>query len=117
MKTIFALEDFIYPMFVVEGENIKNEVSSMPGVFQFSLDHLKEEMDEVASLGIKSVLLFGVPNEKDECGTGLSMTMESFKKQLVLLKKNFPEIVVIADTCFVNIQAMAIVESLKKERC
>ena len=69
-ENFIRLEDFIYPIFVIEGNNIKNEISSMPGIYQFSLDRLSEEMDEVASLGIKSVLLFGIPAEKDECGTG-----------------------------------------------
>ena len=69
-ENFIRLEDFIYPIFVIEGNNIKNEISSMPGIYQFSLDRLSEEMDEVASLGIKSVLLFGIPVEKDECGTG-----------------------------------------------
>ena len=69
-ENYIRLEDFIYPIFVIEGQNIKNEISSMPGIYQFSLDRLSEEMDEVVSLGIKSVLLFGIPAEKDECGTG-----------------------------------------------
>ena len=69
-ETVLQKEDFIYPIFVVEGENVKNPVSSMPGVFQFSLDHLAEEIDEVVALGIPSVILFGVPIEKDATGTG-----------------------------------------------
>jgi porphobilinogen synthase len=57
------VEDFIYPIFVVEGENKKNEVSSMPGVFQLSLDLLNKEIEEVVSLGIKSIIFFGVPKQ------------------------------------------------------
>lgn len=67
-ENFLRLEDLIYPLFVVEGSNIKNEVTSMPGVFQLSLDNLHEEMNEAVSLGIKSVLLFGIPAEKDEFG-------------------------------------------------
>src|SRR5690625_6768052 len=62
-------DDLIYPLFVIEGENIKNEVVSMPGVFQVSLDRLAEEIQEIHSLGIQAVMLFGVLNEKDEQGT------------------------------------------------
>ena len=61
--------------------------------------NLHEEMEEVVALGIKSVILFGIPAEKDECGTGISMIMELFKKAHVLLKKNYPDYLVVADTC------------------
>ena len=60
-ETYLHKEDLIYPIFVAEGENIKNEVASMPGVFQFSLDHLGAEVDEVVELGIPAVILFGLP--------------------------------------------------------
>lgn len=92
-------EDLIYPLFIVEGENIKNEVSSMPGVFHLSLDNLKEEMAEVESLGIKSVLLFGVPNEKDEVGCQAYHDHGIVQEATRVIKKDFPDMVVIADTC------------------
>ena len=63
-ETHVKVEDFIYPIFVAEGENIRNPIPSMPGVEQLSLDQLKAEMDEVVALGIKSVLLFGIPLDK-----------------------------------------------------
>ena len=72
--------DLIYPIFVAEGEDIKREVSSMPGVFNLSLDHLTAEIEEVVALGIESVILFGVPHDhlKDEQVTvGLSLTVRS----------------------------------------
>ncbi|MGG7619715.1 porphobilinogen synthase [Bacillus coreaensis] len=93
------LEDLVYPIFVVEGENIKNAILSMPGVFQLSLDQLKTEMDEVAALGITSVLLFGIPNEKDECGTGAFHDHGIVQEATRVIKEQYPEIVVIADTC------------------
>jgi porphobilinogen synthase len=92
-------EDLIYPLFIVEGENIRNEVSSMPGVFHLSLDNLKEEMAEVESLGIKSVLLFGVPNEKDEVGCQAYHDHGIVQEATRVIKKDFPDMVVIADTC------------------
>jgi porphobilinogen synthase len=92
-------EDLIYPLFIVEGENIKNEVSSMPGVYHLSLDNLKEEIAEVDSLGIKSVLLFGVPNEKDEVGCQAYHDHGIVQEATRVIKKHFPEMIVIADTC------------------
>ncbi|WP_338470420.1 porphobilinogen synthase [Niallia sp. XMNu-256] len=93
------VEDFIYPIFVIEGENIKNEISSMPGIYQYSLDRLTEEMDEVASLGIQSVLLFGIPVEKDECGTGAFHDHGIVQEATRLIKEKYPNILVVADTC------------------
>ncbi|MBK3493457.1 porphobilinogen synthase [Viridibacillus sp. YIM B01967] len=98
-ETYLHKEDFIYPIFVMDGENIKNEVSSMPGVFQFSIDRLGEEMDEVVSLGIPSVILFGLPAEKDEVGSQAFHNHGIVQEAIRFVKKNYPEIVVIADTC------------------
>src|SRR5699024_7648984 len=91
--------DLIYPLFVVEGEQIKDEVPSMPGVFQISLDYLNGEINELSSLGIKAVLLFGVPAEKDEQGTGAFMEHGIVQKATRLIKTEAPEMLVIADTC------------------
>jgi porphobilinogen synthase len=93
------VEDFIYPLFIIEGEQIKNEVKSMPGVFQISLDNLQEEMDEVVALGIKSILLFGVPLEKDELGQGAYHNHGLVQEATRLVKEKYPEIIVVADTC------------------
>lgn len=98
-ETYLHTEDLIYPIFVAEGENIKREISSMPGIFNHSLDRLGEEMDEVQQLGIKSVLLFGIPLEKDECGTQAFHDHGIVQEAIRFIKKNYPEIVVIADTC------------------
>ena len=57
----------IYPIFLEEGENIKNEIESMPGFFRYSLDRIDEELDALVELGINSILLFGIPKHKDEC--------------------------------------------------
>jgi porphobilinogen synthase len=93
------VEDFIYPLFIIEGENIKNEVKSMPGVFQISLNYLEAEMEEVVSLGIKSILLFGVPLEKDELGQGAYHNHGLVQEATRLVKEKYPEIIVVADTC------------------
>ncbi|MCZ2259806.1 porphobilinogen synthase [Sporosarcina sp. G11-34] len=98
-ETILQKEDFIYPIFVVEGDNIKNPVDSMPGVYQLSLDHLAAEIDEVASLGIPSVLLFGIPKAKDEMGSGAYSDEGIVQEATRFIKARHPELVVIADTC------------------
>jgi len=92
-------EDFIYPLFILEGEKTRNEVASMPGVYQISMDYLQEEMDEIVSLGIKSVILFGVPTEKDECGGGAFHDHGIVQEATRFIKERFPEIIVVADTC------------------
>lgn len=92
-------EDFIYPIFVVEGENIKHEISSMPNVFHFSMDRLGEELDEVVDLGIPSVILFGVPNDKDAVGSQAYHDHAITQEAIRFAKERHPDLVVIADTC------------------
>ena len=98
-ETHLRTEDFIYPLFILEGEKKREEVSSMPGVFRVSMDQLKAEMDEIVDLGIKSVLLFGVPDEKDECGTQAYHDHGIVQVATRYIKENYPEVVVVADTC------------------
>ena len=93
--------DLIYPIFVAEGEDIKREVSSMPGVFNLSLDHLTAEIEEVVALGIESVILFGVPHDhlKDEQGSSAFHDHGIVQEATRLVKKVAPQLTVIADTC------------------
>lgn len=98
-ETHLHAEDLIYPIFVVEGEKKRNEVKSMPGVEQISLDYLNAEMQEVTDLGIKSVIVFGVPDEKDEAGSQAYHDHGIVQRAITQIKENFPELVVIADTC------------------
>lgn len=98
-ETYLHKEDLIYPIFVMEGENIKNPVSSMPGVFQFCLDKLDEEIDEVVELGIPAVILFGIPAEKDDVGTGAFHDHGIVQEATRQIKARHPELLVIADTC------------------
>ena len=92
-------DDFIYPMFVIEGEGIKNEVPSMPGVYQVSLDLLLDEVKEVYDLGIKAIMFFGVITAKDEIGTGAYIDDGIVQKATRLVKKEFPDLLIVADTC------------------
>lgn len=98
-ETYLHKEDLIYPIFVAEGENIKNPVKSMPGVYQLSLDHLNAEIDEVVELGIPAVILFGIPAEKDAVGTGAFHDHGIIQKAIRQIKERHPELMVIADTC------------------
>ncbi|WML30537.1 porphobilinogen synthase [Neobacillus sp. OS1-32] len=94
-----SADDFIYPLFIYEGENIRKEVSSMPGVFQVSLDNLEAEMEDIAAHGIKAVLLFGIPETKDECGGQAYHDHGIVQEATRFIKKHFPDILVVADTC------------------
>ncbi|MEC3605704.1 porphobilinogen synthase [Bacillus glycinifermentans] len=98
-ETELRASDFIYPIFAIEGENIKSEVPSMPGVYQLSLDRLNEELEEVASLGIQSVIVFGVPEHKDAVGSEAYHDHGIVQKAIAKIKEDFPELVVVADTC------------------
>ncbi|WP_350299625.1 porphobilinogen synthase [Peribacillus frigoritolerans] len=100
-ETQLHKEDLIYPIFVIDGENVKNEINSMPGIHQLSMDNLGAEMDEVVSLGIKSVILFGVPfdHDKDEQGTGAFHHNGLVQEATRFIKKQYPDVIVIADTC------------------
>lgn len=98
-ETKLTTDDLIYPIFVVEGKEIKNEVSSMPGVYQLSLDLLPAEMKEVSELGIRAIMIFGVPNEKDDIGTGAYIEEGIVQQATRIIKKEVPELLVIADTC------------------
>ena len=98
-ETYLQKEDLIYPLFIIEGENIKNPVSSMPGVYQLSLDKLNAEVDEIVELGIQAVLLFGIPAEKDAVGTGAYHDHGIVQKATRLIKERHPNLLVVADTC------------------
>lgn len=95
-----CVEDFIYPLFVVEGNGIKKEIRSMPGVFQLSIDELLKECEEVVSLGIKSILLFGIPSLKDSIGSDALSDDGLIARSLRAIKAKFPGLVVITDLCF-----------------
>ncbi|MCK1977031.1 porphobilinogen synthase [Jeotgalicoccus huakuii] len=98
-ETTLSVNDLIYPIFVVEKLDVKKEVPSMKGVYQISLNLLKEELDEVVKLGIKSVIFFGIPNEKDAEGTGAYHDHGIVQEACRLSKQHYPELLVILDTC------------------
>ncbi|RYL94669.1 porphobilinogen synthase [Sporolactobacillus sp. THM19-2] len=99
-ETFLRPSDFIYPIFVTEeGSHIRSEIPSMPGVFQYSVDRLDEELKEVTDLGIPSVIFFGIPKKKDAVGSGAYDAHGVVQEAIRLTKKNYPDLVVIADTC------------------
>lgn len=98
-ETHLHKQDLIYPIFVKDGSDIKNEIPSMPGVFQWSLDRLDGEVDEVVSLGIPSIIVFGIPAEKDDCGSSAFDQDGIVQRAIQQIKKNHPDLTVIADTC------------------
>ena len=98
-ETELSKNDFIYPLFAVPGENVKKEIRSMPGVFQMSIDILVEECKEVASLGIPGVILFGIPDHKDEVGSGAYDENGIIQKAVRAIKKEVKNLLVITDVC------------------
>ncbi len=91
--------DLIYPLFVIEGEDIRNEISSMPGQFQLSLDHLDAEIDSLLELGIPAVLLFGIPEVKNDQATGAFAEDGIVQQAVRQIKAHAPEMLVITDVC------------------
>ncbi len=98
-ETIINKNELIYPLFVVEGEGIKEEISSMPNNYRFSIDMLMEEIKELYELGLKGVLIFGIPDHKDELGTSAYCEGNIVSKAIMAIKKDYPDMYVIADVC------------------
>ena len=98
-ETELSKNDFIYPLFVVPGEKVKNPVKSMPGVFQLSVDELVKECKEVESLGIPAVILFGIPEHKDEQGSEAYSPDGIIQKAVRAIKSDVKNLLVITDVC------------------
>jgi porphobilinogen synthase len=94
-----APADFVYPLFVTAGQNVKTEIPSMPGQFQLSIDHAVEQAGIAASLGIPAVILFGIPENKDAIGSGSFANDGVIQQATRAIKSALPEMVVIADAC------------------
>ena len=98
-ETSVSVDDLIYPIFVVEGENQKNPIGSMPGIYQYSIDRLDEELDRIRQAGVKGILIFGIPAHKDEVGSEAYNEHGVIQEAIRHIKKVFPELIVIADIC------------------
>ncbi len=98
-ETRISKDSLVYPFFVTEGNNIKEEIKTMPGQYRWSVDRLSELFKELSEHGVKSVLIFGIPDKKDECGSGAWSKDGIIQKALRYIKKNFPDIFCVTDVC------------------
>jgi porphobilinogen synthase len=98
-ETRLSASEFIYPMFVVNGSGVNTPIEPMPGIDQMSVDIAVEEAQKAMTAGVKSVLLFGIPDEKDATGSGASSPDEAVQKAVAAIKKASPETYVITDVC------------------
>jgi len=98
-ETDVHVNDLIYPIFVVEGENVRTEIPSMPGIYHYSLDQLEIHLKEVWETGVRAVIYFGVPDHKDEAGSGAYDDQGIVQRALRLTKSLYPEMLCIADIC------------------
>ena len=99
-ETRLSKNDFIYPLFIKEGENIKKEIASMPDVFQMSIDEVLKECEELKELGIYSIILFGIPDTKDSIGSDALCEYGIISKAIRAIKEAHPDMFVVTDLCF-----------------
>ena len=99
-ETTVNVEDFIYPLFIRSGEGIKTEVSSMPGVFQMSIDVVIKECEELKKLGMYSIILFGIPDVKDSIGSDSLCEHGIIASSIRAIKKVHPDMFIVTDLCF-----------------
>jgi porphobilinogen synthase len=98
-ETRLSIDDFIYPLFVVPGKNVKKPINSMPGIFQLSIDNLVKEAQKSRELGIPGILLFGIPERKDELATGAFAKDGIIQQAVKRIKNEVPDILIITDVC------------------
>ena len=98
-ETSLSVKDFVYPIFVVPGDNIKEEIPSMPGCYHLSVDKAVETAKEIAALGIPSVEVFGLPEYKDEIGSSAWDMASPVQRAIAAIKKAEPDLVVVGDVC------------------
>ena len=98
-ETKVDIGDLVYPLFIVEGNGIKQEIDSMPGVFRFSPDQLPREVEEIAGLGIPAVLLFGIPEDKDDVASAAYDSEGVVQQAIRAIKQSVPELLVVTDVC------------------
>ncbi|MDD4329164.1 MAG: porphobilinogen synthase [Aliarcobacter sp.] len=99
-ETTLTPDDFIYPLFVKEGKNIKTEVSSMPGVFQMSVDEILKECEYLVSINLKAIILFAIPDVKDSVGSECLCDESIIARTIKAIKAKFPQMFIVTDLCF-----------------
>ena len=98
-ETRISKDDLVYPVFIAEGENKKNPVDSMPGIYQWSIDRFDEELCRIVEAGIRAILIFGIPEHKDENGTEAYNEEGVTQRAIRHIKEKAPDLLVIADVC------------------
>jgi porphobilinogen synthase len=98
-ETRLSVDNLVYPLFVVPGQKVKKPIASMPGIFQMSVDHIVREAARMKELGIPAVLLFGIPEKKDEIASGALAKDGVIQRAVMEIKQKVPEILVITDVC------------------
>jgi len=98
-ETVLTKDDLILPLFVAPGQGVKNEISSMPGNFQWSTDTILTEIESMLQLGVRATILFGLPESKDEVGTGAYHEHGIVQRAIRAIKSRFPEMYVMTDVC------------------
>lgn len=98
-ETKVSVDDLVYPLFTISGKDVKKPISSMPGNFQMSIDHLVKEVQKTKEAGIPAVLLFGIPEKKDETASGAFIKDGIIQQAVKRIKDRVPDIVVITDVC------------------
>jgi porphobilinogen synthase len=98
-ETKISLDDLIYPMFIIPGKSRTEKIQSMPGIYRHTVDNALIEISEIYDLGIKSILLFGIPESKDEMGTGAYSKKGIIQEAVIAIKKKFKDLIVVTDLC------------------
>jgi len=98
-ETSIEKSDLVYPIFIIEGDNIKNPIESMPGIYQYSIDRFEEELDRIIGNGIHTILIFGIPAHKDEVGSQAYDDEGITQRAIRYIKWKAPNLLVIADVC------------------
>ena len=93
------VDDLVYPVFIKEGSNQKIPVDSMPGIYQYTIDRFDEELDRIVAAGIPAILIFGIPEHKDECGSQAYAKDGVTQRAIRAIKEKAPQLLVIADIC------------------
>jgi porphobilinogen synthase len=115
-ETHLTPDDFIYPMFVTFGKGVRKKISSMPGCYQFSVDEIVKEARKVYKLGVPAIILFGIPEHKDERGTEAYSPKGVVQKAIKAIKDRVPELVVITDVCMCEYMSHGHCGVIKKGR-
>lgn len=115
-ETSLAPEDFIYPMFVTFGKGTRKKIASMPGCFQFSVDEIVKEARKVYKLGVPAIILFGIPEHKDERGSEAYSSKGVVQQAIKAIKNEVPELIVITDVCMCEYMSHGHCGVIKKGR-